>query len=174
MCSVLFSLSANFSSSFLTWMDKDLVDVDRSATPAVFTFFHRPMYCTNDDACTSNGGTKLKKQAEDILYGRNVNLVVTSHIHAYERCFPMYNGSATQHDYNHPTAPTYIVMGASGNREGNKGPYHDLPDWSAANDQSVAFVTMKVTRSVIDWSFYASRLTEEGGPILKDHFVITL
>lgn len=167
--------TANFSSSFTEFMRRDLAAVNRTAYPSVIVYFHRPMYCSNDGACTSAmESTKLKKQAEDIFQDNRVNLVLTAHIHGYERTFPIYQEVASQRDYVHPQAPTYVMMGASGNREGNKGPYHDVPDWSAFNDQSVGFVVMAVTRSQIDFSFFAARAESAGGPVLKDHFAIDL
>ena len=32
-----------------SWLENDLAGVDRSATPWVLVYGHRPMYCTNND-----------------------------------------------------------------------------------------------------------------------------
>jgi hypothetical protein len=48
-------------------------------------------------------------------------------VHAYERSFPVANGTVT------PSGITYLVVGAGGNREGHATPYEPGPEpaWSA-------------------------------------------
>jgi acid phosphatase type 7 len=166
--------TANFSSAFLTWMESDLSAVNREQTPFVIVHFHRPMYCSNSDACSNKGGDRLKAQAESMFYQQHVNLVLTGHVHSYERTYPVWNDTATQFTYDAPAAPVYILQGGSGNREGNDGFPDNAPSWSAAHEASVGFGIMTVSKDSIDFSFYASRSSEEGGPLLKDHFLLTL
>jgi len=162
--------TANFADEYLAFLEEDLSKVDRSKTPFVTVNFHRPMYCSNDDECVTKA-SKLKSQSEDILLRHKVDLVIGGHVHAYERTYPVAKEASTQRDYVNPSAPTYIVQGASGNRENNKGPYSNLPEWSAFNDQSIGFGLLTVSRTSMDWKFLAS--VSEGEPILKDSFILT-
>ena len=44
-----------------------------------------------------------------------------SHEHDFERSWPTKNAVPVQRHYRSPTAPTYVVSGAGGNRESNAG-----------------------------------------------------
>ena len=54
--------------------------------------FHEPYYSTD-------GGHPLaayfQQNLEDVLYDNAVDLVVTGHVHAYERSFPTYKGQVS-------------------------------------------------------------------------------
>jgi len=165
--------TANFSPSFLAWLEADLQSVDRTVTPFVVAHFHRPMYCSNSGACTSKGGDRLRSQAEEIFQKYQVNLVLTGHVHSYERTFPVYHNEATSFDYEAPTAPVYILQGASGNREGNDGfPTDNVPTWSAGHAKDVGFALLTCSKTEISFQYYASREESQGGPILLDSFVM--
>lgn len=159
--------TANFSEDFLAFLQADLAAVDRTAYPFVIVHVHRPLYCSNSNACTSGGGDRLRLQAEDILQSNKVSMVITGHIHSYERTYPMYNGTATQYSYDRPSSPVYIMQGASGNREGNDGPSANPPAWSAASDSSVGFGLLTVSQSALSFQYYASN---SEGPVLRDSF----
>lgn len=49
---------------------------------------------------------------EQILYENHVNLVISGHVHAYERSFPVFNSSIRT------DGTTYITIGDAGNHEG--------------------------------------------------------
>merc|ERR1719231_852474 len=86
-----------------------------------------------------------------------VNLVITAHVHAYERTYPVYNNTKMSESYDQYTGPVYVLQGASGNREGNKGSYPDeMPVWSAAHSTEVGYGLMKVTHDLLQWHFYNS------------------
>lgn len=162
--------TANFSSAFLTYLEKDLASVDRAVTPFVVVHFHRPMYCSNDDACTSKGGDRLRRLAEKTLYDYKVDFVITGHVHSYERTYPMYLSASTQHDYNQPQAPVYIMQGGSGNREGNKGYPTNLPEWSAGRARDVGFGLLTIQPKQADFQYWASSMN---GPTMIDQFTLT-
>ncbi len=54
--------------------------------------FHEPYYSTD-------GGHPLaayfQQNLEEVLYDNAVDLVVTGHVHAYERSFPVYKGQVS-------------------------------------------------------------------------------
>lgn len=149
--------TANFNDKELAWAESDLSTVDRTKTPWLIANLHRPMYCSNDNECTStHGGLKLRAEAEDMFYQHKVDLVVCGHVHSYERTYPVYNNTKLE---GVNAGPVYIVQGASGNREGNKGSFpspENLPAWSAAQHTEVGYAVMIVTPSSLDWTFYDS------------------
>lgn len=176
--------TAYFSPAELAWMEKDLSLVKREHTPWVIAHFHRPSYCSNDHAClgaSEHGGADyVQKMTEGIFHKHNVDLVLMGHVHSYQRTYPVYNGASTSKDYSNPTAPVYILQGASGNREGNKGSYPDdpsqIPEWSAATHTNVGFGLLTVAEKSLDWKFYASSVLDgenATGPVLLDTMTIT-
>jgi hypothetical protein len=113
------------------WIDADLAAVNRSVTPWVIVFGHRPMYCSNVDSmpnCAGDAG-KLRRgfdingttySMEDLIYKHNVDIYLTAHEHSYERTFPVYKGVVDvqqNHTYLNPKYPVHIVSGAGGNKE---------------------------------------------------------
>lgn len=159
----------DFHKKNIKFFDEDLNAVDRTATPFVVTHFHRPMYCTNEGSCSKVGKTnKLTKQAEDIFLKAQVDVCITGHVHEYERTYPMKDAALVSKDLSASTyqAPIYIVQGASGNREGNKGSFPDSPpDWSAAHSNEVGYGIMTVentagddasVRPTMHWSYKRS------------------
>ena len=98
-------------------------------------------------------------------------MVLTGHVHAYERTYPVYNNTIVSKSYDHPAAPVYIVQGASGNREGNKGsfpPPEELPEWSAAQAVDVGYGLMEISSNQISWKFFSS-----DSSLLVDEMTIT-
>jgi 3',5'-cyclic AMP phosphodiesterase CpdA len=164
--------TANFSPAFLSWLEADLASVDRTKTPFIVFHFHRPMYCSNSNRCTSNGGELLRSKAEDLLVQYKVNLVIQGHVHSYERTYPMYKSEATSLNYDAPTAPVYILQGASGNREGNDGYPSQLPTWSAGHSSEVGYGVLTASSTELSFEYYVSRFEAEGGPMLVDSFTM--
>jgi hypothetical protein len=148
--------TAQFKDEEMEWLNQDLASVDREQTEWIIAHFHRPMYCSSDHGC-EDGALKLKEKAEPIFHEHKVDLVLQGHVHSYERSWPVYQDQVTSKDYNSPTAPVYILQGASGNREGNKGgypPVEEMPDYSAVTHTEVGFALLTVAPSTLDWVFY--------------------
>jgi len=151
--------TGNFGSKDLDWAKEQLeTTVDRTTTPWVVAHFHRPLYCS---FCVVEGKTEYKsathltKQAEDLFYSHKVDLVISGHVHSYERSLPVYKQVVT------PGAPVYLMQGASGNHENNKGPYppaDQLPAFvaSAHNDVGYGLLTVSGDAKTLSWSFYNS------------------
>jgi predicted phosphodiesterase len=168
--------TANFSPSQLKWMVKDLKTVNRKRTPWVVANFHRPMYCNDNDKTCVRQANVLKTEAERIFYENEVDAVITGHVHAYERTWPVYEEQKLAGDYvSSPyVAPTHFMQGSSGNREGNKGSYpapEDLPAWSATALTQVGYAVMTVSATELDWAFYEASLN--GPDQLLDHVTLT-
>lgn len=165
--------TANFAENEIEWVRENLAAVDRSKTPWIVAHFHRPMYCSwdGDDACGSRGAEKLQEQMEDVFKEYGVDLVLSGHVHAYQRTYPVYKNEVVSTSYNSPSAPVYVMQGASGNREGNKGSHPDpsgLPDWSAATLTEIGYGVMSISATEISWEFHCSATAE-----VLDHFVIS-
>lgn len=150
--------TGNFSDEEIDWLNTVMTTVDRSATPFLIATFHRPMYCSDDMNC-GDRADKLKKEAEDIFYNNKVDLVITGHIHSYERTYPVYKNQI----YEVGQAPIHVMQGASGNREGNKGGYGTLQAYSAAHSVDIGYGIMSVSidGKMLDFGFYNSKTNEK-------------
>lgn len=140
--------TADMNSTVTAWLASDLAaaTANRSASvnPWLIVGGHRPFYCSNDDKTQCGIFTSvLRYQAEHIIAGAGVDLVITAHEHSYERTWPTYNATVTATDYSSPTAPVYVVQGAGGNREGNDLPAGGTP-WSAFRSSSVGYAVVEV------------------------------
>ena len=154
--------TANFKDDEVEWVRQNLAAVDRTVTPWVIAHFHRPMYCSNDHAC-GDGAAHLREQMEDVFLEFGVDLVLVGHVHSYERMYPVFNNTLITTSYANPGAPVYILQGASGNREGNKGSYpppDELDPWSAHTSTEVGFGKMTVSSTEIGWEFRLSATGE--------------
>ena len=52
--------------------------------------FHEPYYSSQG---TYQLGTYFQQNLESLFYQHGVDIVITGHVHAYERSFPVYNGT---------------------------------------------------------------------------------
>jgi hypothetical protein len=99
------------------WLQKDLASVDRAKTPWVIVAGHRPWYISiqNDssDVCWA-----CKDVFEPLLYEYKVDLVLSGHVHAYERNAPVYDNRADLAELDNPRYPWYITNGAAGHYDG--------------------------------------------------------
>jgi len=171
---------AHFGKAQVGWLDAELDATNRTTTPWVVANFHRPMYCTNDATACDEGGGALQYEAEDVLVDHSVDLVLTGHVHSYERTFPVaYNElAATGTSYTDVVgAPVHVVQGASGNRENNHQCSNpDPPDWAADCQVEVGFGLMTVagTDSGADDSVHFEFFSVASGeaPALLDDFTL--
>lgn len=146
--------TAQFTEEEYAWFDADLTA--HQSSPWTIAHFHRPLYCAKDDDC---GVRLLNAGVEELLHKHKVDLTFVAHEHSYERTFPMYAGQRSE------DGTAYMMQGASGNREGNKGEYpplSDLPDWVAAahNDIGFGVLTQSADGKTLSWSFFNSETGE--------------
>lgn len=118
------------SSAQYKWLKSELESLAtrRQETPWLIVMMHCPFY-------TSNAAHHDEQQAilmrdvhgfEELFKQHQVAIVISGHVHAYERMHPVYQ-NVSQAD----GAPTYIVVGDGGNREGHAEKYREQPSWSA-------------------------------------------
>ena len=73
-----------------------------------------------------------------LIWYPSAYLVIQSHEHDHERSWPTKDGLPMQLHYRAPTAPTYVVSGAGGNRESNADPggkKECIPDVSRVQEE---------------------------------------
>lgn len=72
-----------------------------------------------------------RRAIEPLLYDFGVDLVISGHVHAYERIKPVYKGCSNY------CGPAYINIGDGGNREGASPQWTSpQPEWSAFREAS--------------------------------------
>jgi len=146
---------------------------------------HRPQYCSyNWSACCGNCtqqsyspgwydssfAGELRASVEDLMYLYNVDIYLSGHVHAYERMWPVYNGSidTTQSEYLYinPKYPVHIVSGAAGCVEAvpaPSSPMNWVPPVSVKRMSKYGFGLMTVIgNQEIQWQFIGSNITYPG------------
>jgi len=138
----------------LAWLEADLAqaNANRAAVPWLIVSGHRPLY-------SSGGDCSACKDAFEALFNKyNVDIYFCGHVHWYERLWPIApGGKVTQHDYNNPSVPIYIVNGAAGNVEGHS--HGDKQPISAfINDKDYGYGRVSVFNgTTLQWQFFAAK-----------------
>ena len=74
-----------------TWLRGALMRVDRRKTPWLIAVFHTAWYSSNTNKLYTRAGEVLRWSVEQLLYEAGVDIVVSGHIHSYERSYPVLN-----------------------------------------------------------------------------------
>ncbi|KAK4057353.1 hypothetical protein OIO90_001420 [Microbotryomycetes sp. JL221] len=96
------------------WLKNDLNKVDRSKTPFVLVGMHRPYYVS----VKPEPYPAWQQAFEQIFIDNKVDLVMTGHVHIYERFAGMNNGTVDPNGWNNPSSPVYVNNGAAGHYDG--------------------------------------------------------
>eukprot|EP00475_Leptophrys_vorax_P018463 TRINITY_DN2525_c0_g1_i1.p1 TRINITY_DN2525_c0_g1~~TRINITY_DN2525_c0_g1_i1.p1 ORF type:complete len:382 (+),score=82.41 TRINITY_DN2525_c0_g1_i1:280-1425(+) len=116
------------------WFVNDLKNVDRSKTPWLIVMFHRPFYNTN---YAHQGEVPDFRPTYEPLFAKYcVDIVLSGHVHAYERTKPVYNDKVGA-DY-----PQYFNIGDGGNREGLYNSWYAKTAWSAFRKAAYGYSRM--------------------------------
>lgn len=91
------------------WLKKDLLNIDRSVTPWLVAAWHPPWY--NSYSSHYQEFECMRQEMEALLYQYGVDIVLSGHVHAYERMNRVYNYTLD------PCGPVYITVGDGGNIE---------------------------------------------------------
>lgn len=185
--------------SQLEWVQEDLAGVDRSVTPWVIVFKHNPFYNTwsnhqcqcsetnfvidaaDADNCwngTYYSGTPytephcgLQSKLEDVYSANGVNVVISGHVHAYERTNKVYKNAVDE-----TNGVYYITTGSGGNYEGHAGPRLDaaaIPEWSlAANNVTFGGSRVIATRDSLRYMWFANDFLSDSEAVATDGFTI--
>lgn len=129
------------------WLARDLAAVDRSRTPWLIVMMHAPWYSSNAKHWEESELSRL--DLEPLLVGAGVDLVISGHVHAYERTLPMAKYALSD------CGPVYVNVGDGGNREGAALPYRvPQPEWSAFREASFGVGSLKLanaTHALFRW-----------------------
>ncbi|CAI5978732.1 unnamed protein product [Closterium sp. NIES-65] len=126
----------------------NLSAVDRSRTPWLIASLHEPWYHSNSDHQTD--GQAMRKALEQTLYAARVDMLITGHVHAYERTTRVYNG---QED---PCGIMHITVG-SGGKDLYPSFVSPKPAWSAFREAAFGFALFKIDGSAAgeaDWEWH--------------------
>jgi acid phosphatase type 7 len=145
------------------WLNADLAAVNRSLTPWIVVVSHRPFYCSasRKSDCVDNAAI-LREYCEDLFHKYHVDLVISGHVHSYERTFPVYQGNVTngadRSAYDNPSAPVYLLNGSAGCKEQlMNGWVTPAPTWSANhNGEHFGWSRLSVSATSLTWDFVAA------------------
>ena len=108
------------------WLRGVLGAIDREATPWVVALCHAPFYSSFSNKLYSKAGQPLRWAVEELLYAAGVDILVSGHVHAYERSHPVFNGTLDA------CGMTQLVVGDAGAYGGpHIGWAEPQPGWSA-------------------------------------------
>lgn len=156
----------------LAWLKNALIEANqtRADHPWVVVMMHRPLYCSTTAHTDILYAKWLQMWLEDLFMQFKVDLVITAHMHNYERTWPTYKGvpypllpSQTK-----SKAPIYLVNGSAGCRENLAGFSKDVPEWSAVRILQTGYGTLSVNMTALVWRFYSS-----ADNFLQDTMVLT-
>ncbi|KAK9459060.1 Metallo-dependent phosphatase-like protein [Lipomyces oligophaga] len=111
----------SYENEQIDWLEKDLASVNRTLTPWIVVYGHRPWYASGKNV-SNTICWNCKLAFEPLLLKYEVDIVFYGHIHMYERNAPMRDGVADPNELNNPSAPLYILNGAGGH-------YHGLSEY---------------------------------------------
>ncbi len=142
------------SSPQYKWLESDLINArikfNSKLVRWIIIVTHCPWYNSNTAHQNEDQTTQMKANLEPLVNKFKVNLIISGHVHAYERTYPVFNGSINS------SAPTYIVIGDGGNIEGHASNYvQPQPEWSAyRNGTQYGYGILEIDDSIIQWSWY--------------------
>ncbi|KAG6405134.1 hypothetical protein SASPL_132717 [Salvia splendens] len=128
------------------WLKGDLAKVNRGNTPWIVAVLHVPWY--NSNTAHQGEGDGMMAAMEPLLHAASVDIVLTGHVHAYERTKRVFNGKSD------PCGFVHITIGDGGNREGLASKYKEQPEWSAFREASFGhgvFNVVNITHALWGW-----------------------
>ena len=148
--------------------------IDREKTPWVVAMFHAPFYNSNQGHWME--AELMRIAIEPILYKYGVDMVLSGHIHAYERSLPVYNYTANE------CGTTYLNIGDGGNYEGTYTDWWPLNssfgggNWSAFREASFGVGEMVIhnsTHASFAWHRHACQSDQIDYPHYSMNFTST-
>ncbi|CEG37960.1 nucleotide pyrophosphatase phosphodiesterase [Plasmopara halstedii] len=96
------------------WLVKDLSTIDRSKTPWVFVYIHRPLYCSVAYSHDYYRSLLFRDELEQELADHHVDVVFAGHYHSYERTCPVFGDRCIESPSGKAMAPVHITIGSAG------------------------------------------------------------
>ena len=113
------------------WLLTELASIDRRKTPWVLLTMHPPIYNTFALHHHDPQIFAAKEHLEPLFVEYNVNLVLTGHIHAYQRTDYVAFGNVTE------TGPMHITIGAGGRKCDAPFTNKEPEEWIKTRDASM-------------------------------------
>ncbi|KAH6775744.1 purple acid phosphatase 18 [Perilla frutescens var. hirtella] len=152
------------SSDQYSWLKADLSKVDRVRTPWLLVLFHIPWY--NSNTAHQCEGDDMKAAMEPLLHAAGVDLVLSGHVHAYERSRRVYNGKSD------PCGAVHITIGDGGNREGLAKEYMEpQPEWSMFREASFGHGELMIVNST--HAFWSWHRNDDDQAVRSDQALLT-
>ena len=147
------------------WLQSDLGAVDRALTPWVVVTFHQPYANSNTAHPMSLEGFPMQAAIEDVLYEARVDLVLSGHVHSYERSCRLYRLQCVADGI------VYITIGDGGNREGLAAEWTmPQPAWSRFRLAAFGHGELTaVNATALEWSWTSNPTLDPAG---ADSFVL--
>uniref|UniRef100_A0A7C9EPQ2 Purple acid phosphatase n=2 Tax=Opuntia streptacantha TaxID=393608 RepID=A0A7C9EPQ2_OPUST len=147
-----------------SWLKADLAKVDREKTPWLLALFHVPWY--NSNTAHQGEGDGMMAAMEPLLHAAGVDIVLTGHVHAYERSTRVYNGKSDL------CGAVHITIGDGGNNEGLARRYKNpQPEWSVFREASFGHGELRIVNSThAYWSWHRN---DDDEPVRSDDLWIT-
>jgi len=77
------------SSPMTKFLNADFAAINKTATPWTVVMVHAPWY--NSNKAHTNDGQTMRKAYESMFIKNGVSIIVSGHVHAYQRSFPVDN-----------------------------------------------------------------------------------
>ena len=145
---------------------KDLESYDKEKYPWLIVFGHRPPYCSANMTAVGrrlysppierhnvdciSAAPQVRAAFEDFWYDYKVDLMISGHVHAYERFTPVYRNQSVPCEYEdlhtcvNAEAPLYVITGTPGQQE-SYAPDSPTPlPFSVAQDDHLGYSRLTV------------------------------
>jgi len=145
------------------WLKAELASIDRQKTPWVLLTMHPPIYNTFSLHHHDPQIFAAKDHLEPLFVEYNVNLVLTGHIHAYQRTDYVAFGNVTE------TGPMHITIGAGGRQCDAPFTNKEPEEWIKARDASMygyGRITIQ-NETHAEWRWIPISPADEGYNIVK-------
>lgn len=144
------------------WMVDVLTSgIDRSNTPWVMVWMHRPMYSTVVNDYDAHQVAKALEVWEDILISTGVDIVMQAHMHQYERTCHVYRGKCDE-EYGLP----YINVGMGG---ADSWTWEAEPNWIRFRAMEKGYTVVTADESMLEVSYHTAN---DNGGERKDRLVL--
>ncbi|RLN57414.1 hypothetical protein BBJ29_004063 [Phytophthora kernoviae] len=111
------------SSPMHEWLLADLKAVDRSKTPWLFVYIHRPLYCSVAYSGDYYRSLLFRDELEQVFADYHVDIVFSGHYHSYERTCPVFGDRCIESPNGKAMAPVHLMIGSGGYKVDDAGFY---------------------------------------------------
>jgi len=151
-------------SSQMQWLLQDVARINRTITPWVVGLFHVPWY--NSNSYHFGEGDLHRDAVEGVLMAAGVDIVVSGHVHSYERSHPTFKSRPDE------CGITYLNIGDGGNREGLASAWRDpQPAHSAYREDSYGHGILRIlSPTQAEWEWHRN---QDGAHVISDAITIS-